>query len=288
MLSILIVNWNTKDLLRTCLLSIARHPSAEPFEIVVVDNASSDGSAEMVASEFPTVKLVASKVNTGYAKGNNLAFENASGDWLLTLNPDTEFVDASLDIAIERLRANPNAGCIGIRQVGLDGNTQKSVRGFPTLLGIMGDVTGIGKRMGGVFDSYRLSCFDYELEQTAPQPMGTFLLFRKAALEKVGSARSPFDESFPIFFNEVDLLFRLKQVGCDCLYTPKAQIRHHGGESTKQVRKSMIWESHKCLSRYLWKHYGKGIRVVALPFVSLLIFVAAMVRAKGYDVGFRA
>lgn len=288
MLSILIVNWNTKDLLRICLQSIERFPPSEPHEVVVVDNASGDGSAEMVASEFPKVQLVASKVNTGYAKGNNLAFAAASGEWLLTLNPDTEFVDNSLDVAIDCLSHASRAGCLGVKQVGLDGRTQQSVRGFPTLLGIFGDVSGLGKKLGGKLDSYRLSRFDYDLEQPAPQPMGTFLLFRKTALADIGSISSPFDEKFPIFFNEVDLLYRLKQAGWTSLYTPKPQIRHHGGESTKQVRKSMIWESHKSLVRYLWKHHGTGLGVVGLPFLSMLIFAAAFVRAKGYDAGFRA
>jgi GT2 family glycosyltransferase len=259
MLSILIVNWNTKDLLRICLRSIESFPPSRPYEVVVVDNASSDGSAEMVAEEFPGAKLVASQVNTGYAKGNNLCFANATGEWLLTLNPDTEFIDNSLDIAIERLEQTPNAGCLGIKQIGLDGKTQRSVRGFPTIGGIVGDLTGLGRSLGGTFDAYRMLRFDYDLEQLAPQPMGTFLLFRRQALLAIGSAESPFDESFPIYFNEVDLLFRLRQAGWLCLYTPKAQIRHHGGESTKQVRKSMIWESHKSLSRYLWKHYGTSI-----------------------------
>src|SRR5471030_441391 len=113
MLSILIVNWNTKDLLRICLRSIEDFPPTQPYEVVVVDNASSDGSAEMVAEEYPSAKLVANPINSGYAKGNNLCFANAKGDWLLTLNPDTEFVDNSLDIAIERLEQTPKAGCLG-------------------------------------------------------------------------------------------------------------------------------------------------------------------------------
>ena len=288
MLSILIVNWNTKDLLRKCLHSLTQFPPAKPFEVIVVDNASTDGSAEMVSKEFPQFNLVASKLNTGYAKGNNLGFAEANGEWILTLNPDTEFIDNSLDIAVERLESHPNAGCLGVKQVGLDGLVQKSIRGFPTITGIFGDFTGLGQATGGIFDSYRLSRFDYGGEQEAPQPMGTFLLFRRKALEAIGSPLCPFDETFPIFFNEVDLLFRLKKAGWTSLYTPNAQILHHGGESTKQVRKSMIWESHRSLVRYLWKHHGTSLGVVGLPFVSVLIFAAAFVRAKGYDAGFRA
>ncbi len=288
MLSILIVNWNTKDLLRACLQSIEAFKPGRAFEVIVVDNASTDGSAAMVTAEFPQARLIASKTNTGYAKGNNLGFAQAKGDWILTLNPDTEFEDQSLDVAVDRLEKTPGAGCLGIRLVGTDGRVQQSVRGFPTVIGILGDLSSLGKRLGGRLDSYRLSRFNYDLEQVAPQPMGSFLLFRRQALEAVGSAEAPFDEAFPIFFNEVDLLYRLNGAGWSCLYTPVAHIRHLGGQSTKQVRKSMIWESHKSLSRFLWKHHGKGLGVTGLPLVTCVIFAAAFVRAKGYDAGYRA
>lgn len=284
MLSILIVNWNTRDLLRACLRSIQEHPPTGEYETIVVDNASRDGSAEMVKTEFPGVRLVASERNTGYAAGNNLAFAAATGDFLLTLNPDTEFKDDSLDRALAFLRDHPKVGCVGIKQVGLDGNVQRSVRGFPTFVGILGDVTGLGKRLGGPLDSYRLSRFDYEREGPAPQPMGTFLLFRREALD---TPEAPFDEEFPIFFNEVDLLYRLHKAGWPCWYTPNAWVLHHGGESTKQVRKSMIWESHRSLVRYLRKHHGTGLGVVGLPFLTALIYAGAFIRARGYDAGFR-
>jgi GT2 family glycosyltransferase len=248
-----------------------------------VDNASSDGSAEMVAHQFPSIRLIASELNTGYARGNNLAFELARGEWLLTLNPDTELIDDSLDRAVEILAKHSTAGALGVRQVGLDGKTQQSIRGFPSVRGILGDLLGIR-----AWDSYRMRGFDYEREQEAPQPMGTFLLFRREALASIGDPMHPFDESFPIFFNEVDLLFRLSRKGWKCLYTPQARILHHGGESTKLVRKSMIWESHKSLLRFFRKHYGTGIAKLGLPLLALVLYAAAFVRAKGYHAGFRA
>jgi GT2 family glycosyltransferase len=289
MLSILIVSWNTRDLLRKCLLSIHRFAPLHPYEVIVVDNASSDGSAEMVAKEFPQVKLVASRTNTGYAGGNNLAFAAAKGDWLLTLNPDTEFVDDSVDRAIEILEQHPQAGCLGARQVGVDGKTQRSIRGFPTVLGILGELTRLSRVLPkGALGSYSLRAFDYDVQQTAPQPMGTFLLFRRAALEAVGDPSRPFDEQFPIFFNEVDLLYRLYKAGWSCLYAPSVKILHHGGESTKQVRKSMIWESHKSLVRFLRKHYRTRWNGAALAAVAGIVYAGAFVRARGYHAGFRA
>ena len=280
MLSILIVNWNTRDLLRACLRSLREHPARVETEVVVVDNASTDGSADMVRAEFPEAVLVASPVNTGYARGNNLAFERARGDRLLTLNPDTEILDGTLDRALDALDRHPTAGAVSVRLVGTDGNTQGSVRGFPTVANVLGDVLGIG-------DAYRLTRFDYDREGPAPQPMGTFLLFRREALEAVGAPQRPFDEAFPIFFNEVDLLRRMSDAGWPAVYTPTASLLHHGGESTKQVRKAMIWESHRSLVRYLRKHPGTGPGAWALPLVSFAVLGAALVRAKGVHEGFR-
>ncbi|HVL38398.1 MAG TPA: glycosyltransferase family 2 protein [Fimbriimonadaceae bacterium] len=289
MLSILIVNWNTRELLLACLHSIFHFPPSRPFEVIVVDNASKDGSAAAVAEAFPQVELIESDKNTGYARGNNLAFSRAKGDWLLTLNPDTEVCEATLDKAVEVLGRNPGCGALGARQIGPHGDVQRSVRGFPSLRGIVGDLTGISEALPrSEFGSYQLPDFDYDTEGPAPQPMGTFLLFRRSALEAVGDPRSPFDESFPIFFNEVDLLYRMAQAGWPAMYSPAVVIRHRGGESTKQVRKSMIWESHRSLGRFFRKHYRTPLNAPLLWLLQFGLSLAAWVRAKGYDAGFRA
>lgn len=288
MVSILIVNWNTRDLLAACLGSIQSLPPSEAHEVIVVDNASIDGSAAMVRERFPSVKLIEADQNLGYAAGNNLAFGAASGDYLLTLNPDTEFTDNAMDRAIAALAAEAQAGALGARQIGPDGETQSSVRGFPSITGIVGDISGLGRRFpGGRLDSYRLSAFDYDRAQVAPQPMGTFLLFKRKALEAVGDPKAPFDPDFPIFFNEVDLLFRMKMAGWICLYDPEVRIKHFGAASTKQVRKSMIWESHRSLARYLWKHNRSPVKRIGLSAAVALILTAAFFRARGYHRGFR-
>ena len=318
----LIVNWNTRDLLRRCLKSLFENPPKESMEVVVVDNASGDGSAEMVRAEFPQVNLIAPGANTGYAKGNNLAMAAANGEWLLTLNPDTEALALTLQTAIDKLNANPTYGVLGAKQIGLEGETQCSVRGFPSFRGVFGDITGLGKLFkNSSLDSYRRTGFDYNKEQPAPQPMGTFLLFRRSALEQVGELGNgrkgvpetpatevsigqgapsppfthsptlplqPFDEHFPIFFNEVDLLYRLNKAGWPCLYSPDVEIKHLGGGSTKRVRKSMIWESHKSLMRFFEKHYRTSATAPLLFLLRGLVYLAALVRARGYDAGFKA
>jgi hypothetical protein len=283
-LSVLIVNWNTREHLERCIRSIREHAPSLPYEVVVVDNASTDGSAEMVRERFPEVKLIASPVNLGYAKGNNAAFAVASGKLLLTLNPDTELLDDALDHAASILESHPDYAALGARLLFPDGTTQRSVRGFPSFRGLLGELPGLA----AFFPSYRLPEFDYDKEQPAPQPMGTFLLFRKQALERIGSPAQPFDECFPIFFNDVDLLYRLLKSGLPCLYSPDVAVRHYGGESTKQVRPAMIWESHRSLVRFMRKHYRNRWNAWALALSAGLLYCAAFVRARGYHAGFGA
>ncbi|HZH98874.1 MAG TPA: glycosyltransferase family 2 protein [Fimbriimonadaceae bacterium] len=289
MLSILIVSWNTRDLLQACLASIRRFPPREPLQVIVVDNASSDGSAELVRQEFPEVRLLPQERNLGYAAGNNAAFSVADGEWLLTLNPDTEVYEDTLESALRKLREHTRFGALGARQIGVDGGTQRSVRGFPGVLGILGDLTALSRLFPkSPLGSYSLRAFDYEREGPAPQPMGTFLLFRKEALAAVGDPKRPFDEAFPIFFNEVDLLYRLKKAGWPCLYSPDVRVKHYGGESTKQVRKSMIWESHRSLLRFFRKHASSPAGRFAMPFLAAAVYAGALIRARGYHAGFGA
>lgn len=287
-LSIVIVNWNTAELLRECLLSIERSHFDEPMETVVVDNASGDGSADLVRVEFPWVRLHESGQNLGYAAGNNVGFSLAAGEWVLALNPDTRLRPDALRLAVRAARHNPDSGAIAAKLIGPDGETQASVRGFPSFLGIFGDATGLGRKLpGSRLDGYRLSSFDYETAGPAPQPMGTFLMFRRAALKAVGDPRRPFDESFPIFFNEVDLLKRLADAGWNAWYDPAIQVEHWGGASTRQVRRSMIWESHRSLTRYLRRHCCRPWQWPAFLLAAAAIWVAAWIRARGFNVGFR-
>lgn len=284
MLSVLIVNWNSREELLHCLQSLRTFPPTQEHEVIVVDNQSTDGSAESVASLFPEVQLISADSNLGYAAGNNLAFSKATGDYLLTLNPDTVIRAGSLDRAIQELKAHPEAGALGARLVGMDGETQASVRGFPTVLGIIGNISRFDTLFPrSLWGAYRLPTFDYAESQWAPQPMGTFLLFRRTALESVGPVDAPFDLAFPIFFNEVDLLKRLSRAGWKCWYAADVVIDHVGAVSTRQVRKAMIWESHLSLTRYLRKHEPSWL----LPAMGALIWLGALIRARGFSHGFR-
>lgn len=250
------------------------------MRVVVVDNASSDGSAEMVTSEFDWVRLVSAGANLGYAAANNLGFREAGdAEFVLTLNPDTEFFDDSLQRALDAMRGLPEVGAMGIRLVDPDGETtQPSLRSFPRPSAIVPEALGLGR----LFGAYRMRGFDYSRSQEAEQPMGTFLLFRGSALREVGEM----DERFPIFFNEVDLLQRLVLAGWKVWYFADGRVKHLGGASTRQVKKSMIWESHRSLIRYYRKWYLRWWNAPLLWLFFGWVWLAALVRARGVHPGF--
>lgn len=281
-LSIVVVNWNTASFLSDCLASIEPSNIAGGCEVIVVDNFSSDNSVNIVKTCFSDVILLQETINHGYAKGNNIGISRATGEYILTLNSDTVVSSSVLQDAITKLEEMPGYGCLSVKLIGADGLTQRSVRGFPTISGIFGDVTGLGK-LFRFFDSYRQTRFDYEKSQDASQPMGTFLLFRGSILKEIPG---PFDEQFPIFFNEVDLLQQMQKKGFKCWYESSLSITHFGGESTKQVKKSMVWESHRSLIRYFSKNL-RGMARISLLFIIPVVWIGALIRARGFHEGFR-
>ncbi len=256
-LSICIVNWNTREYLRECLTALFQYPPAgAEMEVIVVDNASGDGSAVMVASDFPQAALIANSDNRGYAEGNNQALERATGNFLLLLNPDVVVHAQSLTRALQFMADHPQAGALGCRLVGADGETQRSVRGFPDPGPVLWDAVGLSRLFprSRVFGAYRMTFFDYDRVSEVDQPMGSFLLLTRAALDQVGLM----DPQFPIFFNEVDWCWRAKRErGFRIYYTPEAVVTHYGGSSTRQVKAAMIRESHRSLLRFYDKHYAR-------------------------------
>lgn len=285
LVSVVVVNWNTRELLKKCLVSLEQSTAPFALQTIVVDNASVDGSADMVEESFPSVILVRNSSNMGYAHANNQGIALAEGDYVLTLNPDTELPHDAIAQCVETLEKNSGFGCLAPRLIGLDRKPQRSVRGFPSVLGVFGALTGLDKIMPkGPLGSYTLPSFDYGAQGYAPQPMGTFLLFRRSVFKTLGDPKMPFDEAFPIFFNEVDLLFRLHQAGIHCLYTPQVEVLHVHGASTRQRPKAMVWESHRSLVRYFKKHL-KGLQRAWIPGIAAAAYVAAFVRARGFDDG---
>ena len=260
-LSIVIVNWNTRDYLIGALSSIYNVLPNFDVQTIVVDNASTDDSANTVLARFPNVELVALPTNTGYAAGNNIGLKRACGEFILLLNPDVVLPAESLQKAIDIVRSKPGISALGVKQLNPDGSIQRSVRGFPRPISVMYEALGLSRifAQSRLFGAYRMTWFDYSHEAPVDQPMGTFLLIPRHVLEQVGLL----DERFPIFFNEVDWCYRASLLGLTAWYTPEIEILHYGGGSTRQVKPKMAWESRKGLLDFYRKHYP-GLRYLPI------------------------
>lgn len=255
-LSICIVSWNVRDLLKNCLDSIARAEPRLRYEVLVADNCSSDGSADMVEADFPEVELIRNRENRGFATACNQSLKRSRGRYLLLLNPDTAVLPGGLEEMIKFLDAHPGAGGGACRLLNSDGSRQRSIRTFPTRGSILGEFTILGDF--GFFRKARRRYlgegFNYEREARVEQPMGAALFLRKEAVEKVGFM----DKAFFLYFEEVDLCRRLQEAGYPLWYNPRASIIHFGGGSTEQVSAQSTFWLLQSLFYYLRKHSGRG------------------------------
>lgn len=247
-LSIVIVNWNVRELLRRCLASIRFDA-----EIIVVDNASSDGSADMVRAEFPHVRLVANAANRGFGGGSNDGLAAARGRYVLLLNPDTEIVGDALATLIHYADAHPRAGVLGPQLLNPDGSVQSSRRRFPTLITALFESTWLQSLAPrGVLEHY------YALDLPDNQPVqvdwvtGAAMMARREAIEQAGG----FDERFFMYSEEMDWCKRIQGAGWDIVYLPPAQVIHHEGKSSEQVipQRHIYFQTSKV--RYFRKHHG--------------------------------
>lgn len=272
--SILIVNWNTRDYLRACLLSLQATCASSTPEVIVVDNASHDGSAEMVRAEFPAVQIIANAKNVGYAEGNNQAFEVAQGEWIWLLNPDTEVLDDALATLLTFLQRDERRGAVASALIDVyTGQPQRSCRTFPTPAALWCEASGLARLYpcSRRFGFYRMGWWRYHDARPIEQPMASSLLLRRSAIEAAGGL---FDEQFPIFFNDVDLCWRLRAGGWQIWYLPTAHVRHHGGASTIQVKPEMIAASHLALQRFYAKHY-RATLAAPLYYATLALITAS-------------
>lgn len=254
-LSIIIVNWNVKDLLKKCLESIYRETKGASFEIFVVDNASTDGSVEMVKQNFSQVKLTVNNKNLGFATANNQAIKISRGKYVLLLNPDTELIEDAFSIMIRRMDKHEEIGVLGPELLNSDRSLQPSVRRFPTLLSQSLILLKMHRLLPNLktFRKYFARDFDYSREQNVDQVMGACFMIRREALEKVGGL----DENFYIWFEEVDYCKRIKDAGFSVVYTPKTKLIHLGGESfVKQLSLDKQKMFNKSSRYYFRKHHG--------------------------------
>lgn len=272
-LSVILVNWNTRDALSRCLASLQEATDGLDCEIVVVDNASSDGSVEMVRAAFPRVQLFANSENLNYAAGSNQAIEAATGARLLLLNPDTEVRQPALRLLLQTLDAHPEAAAAAPALIYPDGRLQASVRRFPSPAVLAGELTFLN-RILPVLPRYRQLPPQDSISEVE-QPMTSALLVRRQAFEAVGL----FDPAFPLYFNDVDWCFRCRRAGWKILYQPGARVLHELGASTRQVRAEAILLSHAGLERFYMKHYGEKLHPLLMRLMLMLIRFSGRLRA---------
>jgi GT2 family glycosyltransferase len=268
--SVIVVSFNTCDLLRQCLQSILTEceglPDGLTAEILVVDNGSADGSPEMVEREFTDgvapVRLLRSQVNLGFAAANNLAMEAARGRYLVLLNSDAWLHHGALRLAIEHIERDPAVGVGGARLIGPQGQWQPSARAFPTLWHVFVVLSGLASRFpkSRVFGAFDRTWASPDQPAEVDWVPGAFSIMRREALAQTGL----FDPQFFLYCEEVDLCRRIKAKGFRVLYWPDVVVTHIGGESGRQLTtlkfsdtesQVVLWRMRATLL-YFRKHHG--------------------------------
>ena len=263
-ISVIIVSFNTREVLRESLQTVEREQTDLRIEAFVVDNNSQDGSVEMVEREFPSVRVLRSPINLGFGAANNVALEIAKGRYVVLLNSDAFLCTDALKLAVQHMDESPKVGLAGGRLVGRDFSLQPSARMFPSILSDFLVLTGLAHK-------FPKSRFFGQFDRTWADPMkaaevdwvpGAFSIIRAEALQKVGF----FDPEFFLYSEEVDLCRRIQNAGFKIMYWPDIVVIHIGGESSRQIKtlemssagaQLIRWRMRSTLLYYR-KHHGAG------------------------------
>ncbi len=252
--SVIIVNWNTKDLLRQTLASLFQATRVQ-LEVIVVDNASADGSVEMVKAEFPDVVLIVNEANLGFGKANNIGLKRATGNFLFLLNSDTITHEGAVDVLVQYLSEHAEVGMVGPKLLNSDGSFQHACRRrLPNPINSFFYLSGIGKLFPG---SKRLNAYKGEAESPDVSGVveaisGAAMLFRREVYHAVGG----FDERFFMYGEDLDLCKRVLDAGFPIHYVHTSVITHLGGQSSKKSRVRSIRNFYHAMWLYYDKHFA--------------------------------
>ncbi len=254
LLSIIIVSWNVRDLLRDCLRSLLADQGELAMEIIVVDGASADGSAAMVADEFPSVHLITSNENLGFPKGNNMGMGAANGRFFLLLNPDTIVKKGALVTMLTYLQTHPAVGVVGAQLLNADGTVQSSRRRFPTMATAFFESTWLQPiAPKQILDNYYVNDSDDGETAQVDWVMGACMMTRREIVNAVGGM----DEAYFMYSEELDWQRRIKDAGWQVVYLPTAQITHYTGKSSEQAVTARHIHFQRAKLRYFRLYHGK-------------------------------
>lgn len=277
-LSIVIVSWNARDYLDQCLRSIQTTALDVAPEVIVVDNASTDGSPGLVEQRFPEVKLVRSPENLGFAKGNNLGLKLATGDYLCLINSDVVLLEGCLQKLLGFMDANPRVGMAGPRILNADRTFQAVAGRMPTLITELAEALFLDRILlvNTLFPGALLK--ERDLVRTRPVDIlyGCFWVVRRQALQVVGGL----DETYFMYSEDVDWCRRFNRAGWQVVYFPECQAIHYGGASSTREPSRFYVELKKARLLYWQKHHGVLVRRLGAG----VIFVHCLLRLLGWGI----
>jgi GT2 family glycosyltransferase len=269
--SIIIVNWNTRRILHDCLTSIYKETEAYSFETIVIDNNSTDCSAQMVKTEFPQVLLISNSKNVGFATANNQGIRITRGRYILLLNSDVVILDDAISKVISFADSNCKAGVVACRVCNPDGTLQSTCFMFPSLLNVILSVTYLHKLFpkNAFLGRERIGWFDWSNVCEVDVVAGCFMLVRREAIEQVGLM----DDRYFMYGEETDWCYRFKQAGWKVIFAPVAKIIHIGGSSSKQMKPEMTLQLWASILFFLKKYKSRLSYCFACLLVSLFFLL---------------
>ncbi|UCE98821.1 MAG: glycosyltransferase family 2 protein [Planctomycetota bacterium] len=263
--SIVIVSWNTCDILRDCLESVYLETKGVQSEVIVIDNGSSDGSAEMIKKEFSAVNLIVNEENRGFAAANNQGMAIAQGRYVLLLNSDTIVLNNVISKTISFADNHPEAAVVGCRVMNPDKSLQPTCFMFPSILNMLLSASYLYKLFpkSKFFGREQMTWWDRSDIREVDVVTGCFMLVRQEAIKQVGTM----DEQFFMYADETDWCYRFRQAGWKVLFTPDAEIIHLGGASSKSLRAEMILQTRASILLFFQKHRSTfSYRLACLAF----------------------
>jgi GT2 family glycosyltransferase len=256
-LSVIIVNWNTMDLLCQCIDSLPQALKKIDTEVFVVDNASTDGSVAAVRGKFPGVKLIENQVNLGFARANNQAISLSSGEYALLLNPDTQVKNEAITQMLSFVNNHPEAGLVGAQLLNSDGSKQNSIANFPSLATELLNKSLLRWLFPQKFPGKERV---YPVPVEVDSVIGACMLVRRKAVEQVGLL----DEEFFLFLEETDWCYRMKKAGWKIYHIPQAEILHFQGKSAEAEKRKARIEYYRSRYHYFRKNKGRLQSLVLL------------------------